>query len=147
PLSPVALSSPPDTLPRFRFGEDTFAFPNDIRSRDPHKPGLYANYCFVLVRGVRQFYNFARFDPALPKLDRRAYLDRVRQVVARAVWRDPLPPDDRVVIPGYRNLHDFSLENEALVKEGLGGRLLTWVHWTNWRIGLPVGPAHQGRVA
>jgi len=146
-VSPVTPPVPAVAVPGFSFGADTFAFRNDIRSRDPKKPGLYANYCFVLARAVRQFYNFARFDPALPRLDRAGNLARVRQIVARAVWRPALPPDDRVVIPGYRNLHEFSRENEAVVKEGLGGRLWTWVHWTNWRVGLPVRGAHQEGIA
>ena len=144
---PGAPEPPAGRAPGFSFGADTFAFRNDIRARDPRKPGLYANYCFVLARAVRQFYNFARFDPALPRLDRAGNLERVRQVVARPVWRPALPPDDRVVIPGYRNLYEVSRENEALVKEGLGGRFWTWVHWTNWRVGLPVGGRHQAGIA
>jgi hypothetical protein len=133
--------------PRFVFGEDTFAFRNDIRSRNPDRPDLYANYCFVLARGVRQFHAFARFDPALPRLDRAGSLERVRQVVARAPWEPALPPDDRIVIPGYRNLYEFSRAEEALVKEALGGRFWTLVHWTNWRVVFPVSGGHQEQVA
>jgi hypothetical protein len=141
--APVGAAS----VPAFAFGVDTFSFRNDIRSRDPDKPGLYANYCFVLARAVRQFYNFARFEPTWSRLDPAAYLERVRQVAAHDVWQPALLPEERVVIPGYRNLHEFSEENEAVVKEGLGGRFWTWVHWTNWRIGLPVGAPHQEGVA
>ena len=54
------------TAPAFVFAADTFAFPNEIRARHPDVHDLYANYCFVLARGVRQFQQFARFDPALP---------------------------------------------------------------------------------
>lgn len=49
-----------------RFGLDTFAFPNESRSKNPSKPDLYANYCFVMTRGVVQFHRFARFDPVAP---------------------------------------------------------------------------------
>ncbi len=146
-ISPVTPPMPAKADTGFVFGVDTFAFRNDIRARTPGKPDLYANYCFVMARAVRQFHSFARFDPVRPRLDRAANLERVRQVVAKTVWRPAFPPDDRVVIPGYRNLYEFSQANEALVKEGLGGRLLTWVHWTNWRIGLPVGGDHQEGIA
>ncbi len=133
--------------PRFAVGRDTFAFPNEIRARNPDRDDLYANYCFVMARGVRLFHAFARFDPALPPLDRAGYLERVRRIVAHAPWeRDP-PLDDRVVIPGYGNLYEFSRDHEATVKEALGGRFWTLVHWTNWRVVLPVTGAHQERVA
>ena len=48
------------------FETDTFAFPNDIRWRSAGKADLYANYCFVLARAIRQFHAAARFDPAAP---------------------------------------------------------------------------------
>ena len=58
-----------------------------------------------------------------------------------------MPADDRIVIPGYRNLREFSAAQEALVKAALGGRFWTLVHWTNWRVtytNLP--PEHQLHV-
>ncbi len=145
PARPAAAG--PARSPRFAVGEDTFAFANEIRSRNPGRNDLYANYCFVLARAVRQFYAVARFDPARAGLDRVGYLERVRRIVAYAPWAPPLPPDDRVVIPGYRNLYQFSRDQEALLKEALGSRFWTLVHWTNWRVVLPVGGAHQERVA
>ena len=133
--------------PAFSFTADTFAFPNMIRSRHPDEPGLYANYCFVLARGLRQFVQFARFDPALPKLDQAGYVERVKQVAALTPWQPAWPPDDRIVIPGYANLRAFSREEEAAVKEGLGSRFLTLVHWTNWRVVFPVTGDQQEAVA
>jgi hypothetical protein len=56
----VRRPAPPDLL---RFGVDTFAFPNESRSKNPGKPDLYANYCFVMARAVTQFQRFARFEP------------------------------------------------------------------------------------
>lgn len=133
--------------PSFDFARDTFAFPNLIRARHPGIEDLYANYCFVLARGIRQFLQFARFDPGLPKVDHAEYVDRVRRVAALPPW-EPLPAsDDRIVIPGYASLRDFSRGEEAAVKEGLGGRFWTWVHWTNWRVTFPVTRTHQEHVA
>jgi hypothetical protein len=134
-------------LPTFTFGADTFGFVNDVRALNPDKEDLYANYCFVLARGARQFHSFARFDPALPRLDGPAYAELVRRVTARRPWEPPLPPADRVVIPGYRNLTEFSRDQEAVVKAALGSRFLTFIHWTNWRVVPPVSDAHQARVA
>jgi hypothetical protein len=134
-------------VPGFSPARDAFAFRNDIRALDPDRPDLYANYCFVLARSVRQFHAFARFDPDLPRLTAEEYRERMRRVLARPPWEPPLPPDDRVVLPGYRNLHDFSRDHERLVKESLGGRFWTWVHWTNWRVTMPVWGRHQERVA
>ncbi|PYM20574.1 MAG: hypothetical protein DMD78_21340 [Candidatus Rokuibacteriota bacterium] len=131
----------------FTFTTDTFAFPNEIRARNPDREDLYANYCFVLARGLRQFFRFARFDPAAPRLAPEAYVERVRAVAAHAPWEPPAPPEARIVIPGYANLRDFSRAQEAAVKEGLGGRFWTLVHWTNWRVTFPVTRGHQATVA
>jgi len=133
--------------PAFSFATDTFTFANLIRARHPDEHDLYANYCFVLARGLRQFSQFARFDPALPKLDRAGYVERVKRVAARPPREPALPPDDRIVIPGYANLREFSREQENAVKEGLGGRFWTFVHWTNWRVTFPVTGGHQEGVA
>lgn len=133
--------------PEFAFASDTFAFPNLIRARHPGADDLYANYCFVLARGLRQFSQFARFDPALPKLDRAGYRELVRRVAGHPPWAPALPPDERVVIPGYANLREFSQTEEVAVKDGLGSRFWTLWHWTNWRAGFLVTRAHQENVA
>jgi hypothetical protein len=135
------------SVPGFSFVADTFAFPNDIRARNPDREDLYANYCFVLARAVRQFFAFARFDPRAPRLSPEAYVERVRQIAGRPPWGPPSAPDDRVLIPGYASLREFSREQEAAVKTGLGGRFWTLVHWTNWRVAFPVTLEQQAQVA
>ncbi len=137
----------PTPPPVLRFGEDTFAFPNEVRSLNPGRDDLYANYCFVMTRGVVQFFKFARFEPSRPRLPGEAYVDLVRQVASRAPWEDAVPPEERVIIPGYRNLREFSRKEEAAVKTGLGSRFWTLVHWTNWRVTFPVPGWQQERVA
>ena len=148
PVRPAAVVLPEATsVPGFSIVDDTFAFPNQIRALHPGESGLYANYCFVLARGIRQFYQFARFDPLAPRADPERYERLVRAVVSRAPWEPPLPPAERTVIPGYRNLKEFSAAQEVAVKAGLGGPFWTWLHWTNWRVafeGLPRG--HQATV-
>ena len=130
-----------------RFGVDTFAFRNDIRWKNPGKTDLYANYCFVMARAVTQFQRFARFAPELPPVEPDVYTNLVSQVVARAPWEDPLLPVERVVIPGYASLYEFSAAHEAAVKAGLDGFVWTFVHWTNWRVAFPVTGGQQERVA
>ncbi|HEV8143223.1 MAG TPA: hypothetical protein VGQ77_10210 [Methylomirabilota bacterium] len=133
--------------PSFAFGPDTFAFRNEIRERHPGESGMYANYCFVLARGLRQFFQYARFDPEAPRVAHGVYVARVRAIAARPPWEGAFPPSERVVIPGYPHLRAFSAAEEAAVKEGLGGPVGTWFHWTNWRVTLPVSKNHQAEVA
>ena len=140
----VRRPAPPELL---RFGVDTFAFANESRSKNPDKPDLYANYCFVMARAVGQFLRFARFEPAAPPLTAEEYTARVKQVVAIAPWAEPRPPGERIVIPGYASLHEFSGAEEAAVKAGLVGRFWSLVHWTNWRVVLPFPRSQQERVA
>ena len=147
PAAPSAARPNGTSVTGFSFASDTFAFPNEIRARHPDRDDLYANYCFVLARGLRQFHGFARFDPAAPRLTHAGYVERVRALAAHAPWEPPAPADARVVIPGYANLRDFSRAQEAAVKEGLGGRFWTLVHWTNWRVTFPVTGGHQATVA
>ncbi len=142
----VALRQPAPP-PAIRFGVDTFAFPNESRTKNRGKPDLYANYCFVMARGVTQFHRFARFDPIAPKLPPAEYEERVSRVVSHSPWEDPLPFAQRIVIPGYASLYQLSREQEKAVKAGLGTAFWTWLHWTNWRVVFPFPGAHQERVA
>ena len=144
PSAPRAASGGPAS---FAFGPDTFAFPNEIRERHPGESGLYANYCFVLARSLRQFFQHARFDPEAPRIDHAEYVTRVREIVRRPPWESALPVSERIVIPGYPHLRAFSAAEEEAVKEGLGGPVGTWFHWTNWRVAAPVTKAHQAGIA
>jgi hypothetical protein len=133
-------------VPAFTFADDTFAFANLIRARHPDVDDLYANYCFVLARAIRQFHQFARFDPAAPRVAHEEYARRVRAVTSRPPWEPALPDAERVVIPGFASLRAFSAAEEAVVKAALGPRFWTLVHWTNWRVTMPVPDGHQAAV-
>src|SRR2546422_605886 len=85
PARPAALP-PVAAVPGFAITDDTFAFRNEIRARHPGATDLYANYCFVLARAVRQFHQFARFDVGAPRVAPEEYVRRVRAVGARAPW-------------------------------------------------------------
>src|SRR5262249_29703422 len=142
PVPPTARPAA-TSVPAFSFADDTLAFATMLRARNPHTPDLYANYCFVLARAVRQFHQFARFDPTAPRADADEYTRRVRAVASHAPWEPSLPSAERVVIPGFANLRAFSAAEEAAVKAGLGPRFWTLVHWTNWRGGSAVAGGHH----
>src|SRR2546430_11716 len=97
-LSSCATTRPPSASPTrpFQFARDTFAYANElvweydvnpasrktgVHRREP-KPD-YSLHCFVVARSARQFFDHARFDPALPKADRATYRHLIRQVVGR----------------------------------------------------------------
>jgi hypothetical protein len=142
----VSLQAPPPA-PAIRFGVDTFAFANENRTIYRGKPDLYPNWCFVMARAVTQFQRFARFDPAAARLTGDEYTARVRQITARPPWREPLTPGERIVIPGYGALNEFSRAEERAIKAGLTGRFWSWIHWTNWRVAYPMPRAQQEGVA
>jgi hypothetical protein len=146
PQLDIALhaATPP---PAIQLGVDTFAFPNENPTIYRGKPDLYRSWCFVMARAITQFHRFARFDPTAPRLTADEYVERVRQVTARAPWRAPLPPGERTVIPGYGSLYELSRAQERAVKAGLTGRFVSWIHWTNWRVVFPMLPAQQEGVA
>jgi hypothetical protein len=142
----TALRRPAPT-PLIRFGADTFAFPNESRTKNQDKPDLYANYCFVMARAIIQFHRFAHFDPSAPRLTAEGYAQRVREVTAFSPWADSIPPEARIVIPGYASLYELSADQETAVKAGLPDRFWTFVHWTNWRVVFPMTGGHQEGVA
>ena len=100
-----------------------------------------------MARAVTQFHRFARFAPELPRVAPGAYTALVNEVVARPPWAEAAPAEERLVIPGYASLYEFSAAQEEAVKAGLGGRFWTMVHWTNWRAFLPWTRTQQERVA
>jgi hypothetical protein len=88
------------------------------------KPDRYTRRCFVMTRTVEQFYKFARFDPNSPLLDESELHKRIRAVTRKPPWHDPLPPEKRVVFPGYRNLREMSQAHTRLMQRNIG---LGWV--------------------
>src|SRR2546427_7882736 len=130
---PEGAADPRATAPEFTFVSDTFAFANLIRARHRAKDDLYANYCFVLARGLRQFSQFARFDPALPRLDHDGYAGLVPRVGALPVSQPASSEDGRILIPCYANLREFSRAEEAAAKGVRSSPFRTRGPWTHWR--------------
>src|SRR6185503_9427328 len=106
----------------------------------------YTHHCFVVARSARQFFQHARFDLSEPVSDDRTY----RELIRRVVGRDPMrctSDDKRIVIPGYANLHGFSIAKETLLKEECGGAWRSYFQRGHWRIMVPFTRGHQQREA
>lgn len=143
----------------FRFSEDTFAYRNDLkweyvfddvngkvshRTREPEPE--YTHHCFVVARSARQFFQHARFDPGLPRATDQEY----RRLINEVVDRDPSEctrTEERVVIPGYANLREFSTEKARLLQDECGGAWRSYFQRGHWRIMFGFSRSHQQREA
>jgi hypothetical protein len=142
----------------FQFEADTFAYANEVdvdyacdaqgrwrgHARQP-KPD-YTRHCFVVARSARQFFQHARFDPALPKATEAGYRRLVRKVVSTSPRRD-LAESARVIIPGYANLREFSRAQEPLLKEECGSFWQSYFQRGHWRMVFPFSRGHQAKMA
>ncbi len=132
--------------PPFRFDADTFSFANETVYLYPEghaekrvlnpgdQPPAFTLHCFVMSRAAEQFRNFARLDPALPPPDDRALARLVRQVTRRAPWRNPLPPAERIVIPGYASLRALSQARPLILQRNIGTGWTVYARVGNWRM-------------
>ncbi len=143
---------------RFEFATDTMAFPNDLvweyffdtkgrwtnQRREPRPD--YTHHCFVVARVARQFFQNARFDPALPRLGESENRGLIRRVAKSNLRRDR-PESEKIVIPGYRNLREFSAAQESLFKSECGGPWQSYLQRGHWRMILPMSRRHQDKMA
>lgn len=113
----------------FDFDRDTLSFANwtvfsyengHIVSHKNQFGHHYSRRCFVMTRTVEQFYKFARFEPKAARVDDPELTKRVRAVTKKQPWLDPLPPEKRIVIPGYRNLRELSRDKMSLMQANIG---------------------------
>jgi hypothetical protein len=142
----------------FDFQHDTFSYGNGLvweyyyddngkwmhQRREPEPD--YHHHCFVVARSARQFFQNARFDPALPVATEEEY----RKLVERVVSIDPartLSEEKKIVIPGYANLRAFSEEHEKILKAECGGAWRSYFQRGHWRVILPFSRGHQQRTA
>jgi hypothetical protein len=143
----------------FCFPDDSFAFRNQLSDDyvlDPTgtymrevpraDPPSYTLHCFVVARNARQFFQHARFEPNEPKATGACYRYLIRLVLDRSVRRWSAEAN-RIVIPGYANLYEFSRENEALLKAEGGAAWQSFLQRGNWRMVFPFSARHQQRTA
>jgi hypothetical protein len=142
----------------FVFQTDTFAYANELsweyhfddhgkwvsHARQPEPD--YTQHCFVVARSARQFFEHARFDPALPVADAAAYRRLIHRVLATTPSH-AVADADRIVIPGYANLRAFSQAWEPLLKAECGGAWQSYFQHGNWRMVMPITRHHQEKMA
>jgi len=142
----------------FDFDQDTFSYVNELdweyridpatgrttSVRNEPKPE-FSRRCFAVSHMARQFFRYARFDPASPPMSEESYRRDIDMVISRS------PAEGRragkVVIPGYANLRSFSRDREALLKDASGGYLHSLFQWSNWRMVFPFSRGHQQATA
>ncbi|HUD45637.1 MAG TPA: hypothetical protein VMR33_02350 [Candidatus Baltobacteraceae bacterium] len=143
----------------FDFYADTFSYRNELvweyrfdpetrrastRKNDP--PPCYAHHCFVVVRSARQFYLHGAFLPDRQATDATGYREIIRSVTGRSAFRLSAP-GDRIAIPGFANLRQFSAAHGDLLRENCGGAWQSYTQRGNWRMILPFTRRGQARMA
>ena len=142
----------------FDQGRDSFAFQNellhryvldvdgDMSSHRVEPTPDYTLHCFPMVRAAREFFYHARFDSALPRVSSSEYQTLIQKVVGRDSRCLSTEPD-KIVIPGFESLVDFSREHEPLLKKGCGAKWNSYTQRGNWRMVLPFPRRHQAQTA
>lgn len=128
---------------------DTLCYPNDTfytKGRDesvviPNEPDgyppIYLHRCFPLVRITLQFHKFVRFDPNAKKLTEEQYVALIRHICRIPTWWPAFSEKDKLVVPGYANLRDFSAARQYAFQQNAGWWLITYFRIGNWRMIFP----------
>lgn len=140
-LIPRALASD------FAFKRDTLAFVNatvldysggKARARkansNKEEAKQYTRRCFVMSRTAMQFHKFARFDPRGAPLNDKELAQRIRLVAHMQPWRDALPPERRMVFPGYPDLRAMSQARGPVLQKNIGVGWPTYFRLGNGRM-------------
>ncbi|HLX68792.1 MAG TPA: hypothetical protein VKV04_04110 [Verrucomicrobiae bacterium] len=157
-LGLCGCASTPLVSPRpFNFQTDTFSFPNDliweyhydangkwVHNRREPQPD-YTHHCFVVARSARQFFENARFDTNQPIATEAEYRHLIRHVVSIDP-RHALAESNKIVIPGYANLREFSTAQERLLKSECGGPWQSYTQRGHWRMIFFFSRASQERT-
>jgi hypothetical protein len=93
-----------------------------------------------------QFKKFARFDPHGAPLDDASLAARVRAVTHRAAWEEPLPQNQRIVFPGYKNLRAMSEARRELLQRTIGHGWPSYFRISNARMMFQTGPGYQEKT-
>jgi hypothetical protein len=149
----VTLARVSAVASEFHFDRDTFAFANQTvfeyheghasLRREPTRRDAYKRHCFVMCRTIMQFKKFARFDPRGAPLDDASLAARIHAVTHRAAWDEPLPEDQRIVFPGYRDLREMSKARRELVQLNIGHGWPSYFRISNARMIFQQGAGYQ----
>jgi hypothetical protein len=153
-LAAVRVAHAGDTTLAFRFDRDTFAFANQtvfdyheghasLRKPSATKRDAYNRHCFVMCRTAVQFKKFARFDPRGAPLNDNSLAARVSDVTRQAAWAGPLPENQRIVFPGYKDLKEMSKARRELVQLNIGHGWPSYFRISNIRMVFQDGAGYQ----
>ncbi len=143
--------------PEFCFDRDTFGFANQtvfeyheghasLRRPSATKRDAYNRHCFVMSRTAMQFKKFARFEPHSAALDDSALAARIRAVTRQPAWTEPLPDNQRIVFPGYKDLKQMSKARRELVQLSIGHGWPSYFRISNARMMFQDGTGYQERT-
>jgi hypothetical protein len=145
------------TARRFDVRRDTFSFANETVfqygvdergklhiSRREDEPE-YAHRCFVMSRAVLQFWQFAAFEPRQQKVSREEYARIIRRISRIPVWSKG--PRERIAVPGFKDLHDFSVKMPHVLQENLGTWFPSYIRVGNFRMAMGHPRAGQAGAA
>jgi hypothetical protein len=141
----------------FHFDCDTFAFANQtvfeyheghasLRKPSSVKKDAYKRHCFVMCRTAMQFKKFARFDPHSAPLDDTSLTARVRAVTHQSAWEQPLPGDQRIVFPGYKDLREMSKARREVMQASIGHGWPSYFRISNMRMVFQQSTTYQKRT-
>ena len=141
----------------FDYQSDTFAYANElvfnnqsgVDHADNTSPNLEQSYtrrCFIMAAGVVQFWKHARFDPQAPPVSANELARRIRQVRDRAAWWPSEHVDNRIVFPGFANLHDLSAREGHLLRANMGAGWTTYFHLRKFPMPFVPSPEFEARL-
>jgi hypothetical protein len=150
----VPLAHAGGTTSQFCFDRDTFAFANQtvfeyheghasLRRGSATKRDAYNRHCFVMCRTAVQFKKFARFEPRGTPLDDASLAARICALTQQAAWNQPLPENERIVFPGYKDLKEMSKARRELVQLNIGHGWPSYFRISNVRMVFQDGPGYQ----
>lgn len=145
-LTSWATGKPADFDP----GKDSPGYANETvfayNGRPTETEGTkYTRRCFILVKGVLQFWNFAEFEPDAPRLSEAEVEKRIIEVCHTPPWSER---EKSVQFPGFSNLRELSKAHGDLLRQHMGIWLPTYVRLGNMRIMMPsVAPGRRACAA
>lgn len=134
---------------RFDFATDTFSYNNELvreyffdehgkwESRRREPPPTYTLHCFPVVRAAKQFFIRAEFHPEQPVADEKTYRRLINQIIFSGL------SGEKIIVPGYANLREFSRAQEKILKQECGGIWRSYFQRGNWRMVFPFPRRHQ----
>lgn len=155
-FSGCATSQPAYPQRAFDFHADKLWFTNEtvweyslspddewVKTKKQPRPD-YALHCFVMSQTARKFFYHASFDEKLPRKSACSYGELIKEVVERSSRKGS---EEKIVIPGYRNLSEFSQAYPDIIKAKAGGAWRSYLQRGNWRMVLPFSRNHQAKTS